>query len=82
MTHSTDFPVYPAGALTEETPYGITLVKALEIPDYVAGSGIKMCIIDSGYAVGHEDLPNNLVSGTSNFCGQACNWKQDNSGHG
>ncbi len=70
----------------ETTPYGIKYVNALDIPSYNEESGIKLCIIDSGYAVGHEDLPNPNegapVTGTSNLCGTACNWKRDSIGHG
>ncbi len=72
--------------MAETTPYGINSVNALGIPDYVTASGIKMCIIDSGYAVGHEDLPDpnkgDRVTGKSNLCGKSCDWKQDKSGHG
>lgn len=45
-----------------------------------------MCIIDSGYYVGHEDLPNPNygapVTGTSDMCGVPCDWKTDGIGHG
>ncbi len=48
----------------ETIPYGIKMVNALDIPDYVDGSDVTVCIVDTGYTFGHEDLPNNdLVTG-------------------
>ncbi len=63
------------------------MVKAEAIPDYVEGSGIKTCILDTGYAVGHEDLPNpnngDSVTGGSGFCSDTpCSWNVDPNGHG
>src|SRR3990170_3737534 len=39
----------------ETPPYGITMVQANLVSDASAGNR-KICIIDSGYYVGHEDL--------------------------
>jgi len=40
---------------TEDTPYGITMVN----PDNLqqGENNIKICVVDTGYANGHEDLP-------------------------
>eukprot|EP00957_Ditylum_brightwellii_P193797 14757769-Ditylum_brightwellii.AAC.1 len=43
---------------SEEVPDGIFMVEALDI-EYVAGLGVKACIIGTGYALEHPDLPNN-----------------------
>uniref|UniRef100_A0A7S4SJ08 subtilisin n=1 Tax=Ditylum brightwellii TaxID=49249 RepID=A0A7S4SJ08_9STRA len=66
--------------LAEEVPYGINLVEALNI-DYVAGSGVKACIIDTGYGRGHPDLPNNnLITGFNPY--GSGEWFVDGDGHG
>lgn len=66
--------------LGQTTPYGITMVQAPLVSDASAAS-VKVCIIDSGYSLGHEDLPTTNVSGTSDP-GGAGNWFEDGSGHG
>lgn len=59
-TPSTGSP-YFAGQLV---PYGITMVQADQLPsgDAFAGNR-KVCIIDSGYDLQHEDLNGNSVTG-------------------
>ncbi len=69
--------------MSETTPYGIGMVGALDI-DYKADSGIKSCIIDTGYDLGHEDLPNDetLLSGGGTCPDDPCYWYEDPHGHG
>jgi subtilisin family serine protease len=57
-TPSTGKP-YQSGQLV---PYGIKLVQADQLPDSEAANR-KLCIIDSGYDRGHEDLSRNDVDG-------------------
>lgn len=68
---------YASGQLE---PYGIRMVQADQLPqgDSLAGNR-KLCIIDSGYSLGHADLP-----GTPQVSGYNGNlpWSQDGSGHG
>jgi subtilisin family serine protease len=49
--------------LAETIPYGIPMVQAPLLSDAGAGS-ITVCIIDSGYHLGHEDLPAVNVTGS------------------
>lgn len=73
-----DVPRYPFS--TQTVPYGISMVQADQLS---AGSGIgnvKVCVIDSGYNAGHEDLPTGFVNGTNNS--GTGNWYQDRCGHG
>lgn len=61
-------------------PWGIRAVQAQLLPQGDALTGNrKVCIIDSGYSIGHEDLP-----GTSRVSGYNGNlaWNQDGDGHG
>jgi subtilisin family serine protease len=61
-------------------PWGIRAVQAHLLPQGDALTGNrKVCIIDSGYSLGHEDLP-----GTSRVSGHNGNlaWNQDGDGHG
>jgi serine protease len=61
-------------------PYGVSLVQADEVQGNAA-SGIKVCVIDSGYDLGHEDKPGSpVVDGTDDP--GAGPWSNDGSGHG
>jgi len=40
----------------EQTPYGIHLVHADNVTQ--GSANIKVCVVDTGYHLGHEDLPN------------------------
>jgi len=70
--------------LAEETPYGIDMVlqdmafwNNLEEP---SGS-IKVCVADTGYDLGHEDLPDGGdVTGSDSSSNGA--WDSDGHGHG
>ena len=67
----------------ETTPYGINLVHALDVVDYQVASGISVCVIDSGYDLGHEDLQTTSVDGVGELCTSSpCPWDEDDSGHG
>jgi subtilisin family serine protease len=72
-----DSPRYP---MAQTVPYGVPMVQA---PDLVAtgadGSGIKVCIIDSGIKANHEDLSSVSMNGYASS-GQA--WSTDTCGHG
>lgn len=65
--------------LAQTTPYGITMVQANQVSDSSAGN-TKVCVIDTGWTSGHEDLQNSGVTGYS-FSGHG-NWYQDGNGHG
>ncbi|MBI2381868.1 MAG: S8 family serine peptidase [Gammaproteobacteria bacterium] len=65
----------------EVLPYGIAAVQADLVSD--AGSANRMvCVIDTGYDLGHEDLPGlDKVSGSDDI-GGAGPWAHDGYGHG
>ncbi|HVS31373.1 MAG TPA: S8 family serine peptidase [Thermoanaerobaculia bacterium] len=63
----------------QEVPYGIPMVQADLLSDGAA-SNRKVCIIDSGFYTGHEDLTGNAVNGTNNT--GTGNWYTDKCGHG
>jgi serine protease len=71
-----DDPIRVPYAQTE--PYGIGMVQADLVSDAQAGNR-KICIIDSGYCIGHEDLPSG--STVNGFSG-AGDWFKDGCGHG
>ena len=64
--------------LEEEVPYGIKMIQADQLD--VGSHNVTVCIIDTGYAEGHPDLPLD-TTGTStperNFT-----WNEDLNGHG
>jgi serine protease len=64
----------------EAIPYGIDLVKA-NLVDASKVSNRKVCIIDTGYDLGHPDLQESNVEGYdgSNTAGP---WDEDGNGHG
>jgi len=69
-----DAPRYPSA---QTTPWGISRVQA---PETVAtganGTGIKVCVIDSGINAGHEEF-----AGIS-MTGYPSGWNNDSCGHG
>jgi subtilisin family serine protease len=50
----------------ETLPWGVQAVQASQVP---FGVGRKVCIIDTGYAMGHPDLPVERVSGIDRGAG-------------
>lgn len=69
----------------EITPYGITQVHALDVDDSQV-SNRKVCVIDSGYDLGHPDLQTMNINGTDlhpnpGYIGSTA-WSEDQSGHG
>jgi len=66
--------------MSQTVPYGIPMVQADLLSDSAAANR-KVCIIDSGYYFGHEDLPQDSdVTGTDDL--SAGPWNQDGDGHG
>jgi serine protease len=73
-----DPPRYP---MAEITPYGIPMVQADPFGTDAERLGPgseprKVCVIDSGYDLGHPDLP------TSGASGHPSDWSTDGCGHG
>ena len=69
---------------TEVKPYGIQMVQADKIViSAAAAAAMKICIIDSGYYDGHEDLKETGVgfTGTGVYPGSGT-WNKDSCGHG
>ncbi|WP_395341580.1 S8 family serine peptidase [Ningiella sp. W23] len=68
--------------MAETTPYGITMVQAQSLNQNDPGRR-KVCVIDTGYNLGHPDLPdqNDGVTGQANNS-QVGNWFNDGNGHG
>ena len=60
------------------TPFGVALTQA-NLLHAANPSNKKVCIIDSGYYQGHEDLPTANVTGTDTTAGP---WNQDGISHG
>ena len=77
-----------AAPVGQEVPYGIDMVQAREVWDAdfdgtvdagaVTASNRKICIIDSGFYSGHEDLQGVTVAGYNGNLP----WSVDGSGHG
>ncbi len=87
-TGETAIPVETSINAGETIPYGISMVNALDIPNYVVGSDVKVCIIDSGYSIDHEDLPDGehvtgrVVKNGYKQPRNATDWEEDAEGHG
>lgn len=63
-------------------PYGIPMVQADQLPDTFAANR-KICIIDSGYSLGQEDLAANSVTGENDKEKQGTGlWSVDDNHHG
>ncbi|HFB64320.1 MAG TPA: peptidase S8 [Aeromonadales bacterium] len=65
--------------MAESTPYGIGMVQANQVSDSLV-SNRKVCIMDTGYSLGHEDLPSATVTGFSKPA--TGDWFNDGNGHG
>jgi serine protease len=65
--------------LEEAIPYGIEMVNA-RLVDASKVTNRKICIIDSGYDLGHPDLQSAKVNGTTH--GSLPPWDQDGESHG
>ncbi|RUO27481.1 S8 family serine peptidase [Aliidiomarina sanyensis] len=61
------------------SPYGIVMVQADQVSAALAGNR-KVCVIDSGYDLGHPDLQTSGVDGV--FDSGTGNWFTDENGHG
>ncbi|HZH77247.1 MAG TPA: S8 family serine peptidase, partial [Archangium sp.] len=63
--------------LAQSTPYGVTMVQADQVwATGTTGANRKVCIIDSGFYMGHEDLQ------TSGVTGYPAGWNTDSCHHG
>ncbi|MDQ3286956.1 MAG: S8 family serine peptidase [Pseudomonadota bacterium] len=70
----------PRYALAQTTPYGINTVQAPETWATGAdGTGIKVCIIDSGIKANHEDFAGVSMTG---YASSGQTWNSDTCGHG
>jgi len=68
--------------LVEDTPYGIPMVEAPQVSDALTGN-MTVCIMDTGYSLGHEDLPTTGVTGDDGYGSyDTGNWYEDGHGHG
>jgi len=68
----------------QSIPFGITMVEANSVADIAQSvEGMKVCIMDTGYDITHQDLPSNYVSGDDGYGGyDSGNWFEDGHGHG
>lgn len=64
---------------SDSVPYGISMVRALDVQE-ATGSDVTLCIIDSGYGLGHPDLQSQNVS--YSYDNGAGNAATDGCGHG
>ena len=75
----------PRRLMSQETPYGISLVQADLVDDMVASAasgGKKICVIDSGLDLPHEDMGSNggTITGTNDR--GTGNWFEHGGPHG
>jgi serine protease len=74
-------PAADESAPAEVVPYGITMVQADGFK-VDPTNAVKVCVIDSGYDLGHEDKPGaDVVTGTDDLDGSGP-WSEDGSSHG
>lgn len=68
--------------MAQTEPYGVPMVQANQLVQSDL-SARKVCVIDTGYNLGHPDLPGtgNGATGQANN-GNVGNWNNDGNGHG
>mmetsp|Transcript_31564 Transcript_31564/g.76516 ORF Transcript_31564/g.76516 Transcript_31564/m.76516 type:complete len:755 (-) Transcript_31564:2288-4552(-) len=66
--------------LAETTPWGIEAIQADQIEP--GPYGVTICIVDSGVAANHPDLPTSQISGVDRADRPRWNWNIDRAGHG
>ena len=89
-THHRNLASYSNDASGPETiPFGIDMVNVSHLWDIEPKlERVKICVIDTGYDLGHEDLPNNVtvehggVTGWNNADEQQGVWNIDGHSHG
>ena len=70
----------PRYATAQTTPYGINTVQAPQTWSVGAnGTGIKVCVIDSGIKADHEDFAGIAMTG---YASSGQSWNTDSCGHG
>jgi len=70
-------------SLAEDTPYGITMVKAADLPNLPTDkSWKKVCVVDTGYENSHPDLPTLPTGDGMSPYGSSQLWNVDGQGHG
>jgi len=67
--------------LAQTDPWGITAIEASHSfwSELSPPSTIKVCVVDTGYELGHPDLPQSYATGGQTSIG---NWDSDPHGHG
>ncbi|KKO44811.1 peptidase S8 [Arsukibacterium ikkense] len=70
---------YKRFPLAQQIPYGYTMVQANQVSDQFA-SNQKVCVIDSGLDLPHEDFQTGNITGTNNS--GTGNWNQAGGPHG
>lgn len=65
--------------LAQSEPFGIAMVQANQLSQSNK-TNRKVCIIDTGYDLGHEDLPTDVTGQANN--GSVGVWSNDGHGHG
>ncbi|WP_082723799.1 S8 family serine peptidase [Lysobacter capsici] len=72
-----DVPRYP---MAEAVPFGIDKVQARDVVATGAdGTGVKVCVIDSGLKADHEDFAGVAITG---YAPSGQSWNTDTCGHG
>ena len=66
----------------EQTPYGIEMINATQLWTIPPKQQVKICVIDTGYDLGHEDLPSTGVTGWDTGDATKGRWNVDINSHG
>eukprot|EP00536_Pseudo-nitzschia_multiseries_P000525 jgi/Psemu1/249633/estExt_Genewise1Plus.C_60193 len=67
----------------EQVPYGITMVQAPDLwPIAPRNPSVAVCVVDTGYNAGHEDLPTFVTGQVGGTNTEAGVWYNDGNGHG
>ncbi len=65
-----------------EITWGLDAVDAPDVWSTTTGEGVTVCILDTGFDLGHPEFDQQKILGSANFVGDGHKTAQDGNGHG
>ena len=69
-------------SLVQNTLYGVEMVNARDVWPQSDGTGVRVCVVDTGIDADHEDFNTGILTGYSGNLNGGLPWDQDGDSHG